>query len=188
MPESERLPEPWNSFLRSLDATVTESVAFHCIGGFVVTRRYGFQRETADLDVLSITPMQQTEGLLRAGAKGSGLHRQYKVYLDVVSAIQYYPEDYDHRLTEMFPGQLKNIRLLAPDPHDLALMKLDRNIERDRDDVKYLAGEGLIQPDELKLRYETEMRPYVARPQDRLDRNLDLWLEMIREQGARKRK
>jgi hypothetical protein len=28
-------------------------------------------------------------------------------------------EDYDQRLTEMYPGQLKNLRLLVPEAHDL---------------------------------------------------------------------
>ena len=54
-------------------------------------------------------------------------------------------------------------------------------IERDREDVKYLARQGLLNPEELRRRYEKEMRPYIARPEDRLDRNLELWLEMIRE-------
>ena len=181
MPDSDRLPEPWNSFLRELDAIATESVDFHCIGGFVMTRKFGFARETADVDVLSITPKPQTGALLQNGSRGSGLHKKYRIYLDVVGVLQYYPDDYELRLTEMFPRQLQKIRLLAPDAYDLALMKLDRNIERDREDVKYLARQGFIQTEELKRRYEKEMRPYVARPEDRLDRNLDFWIEMIRE-------
>ncbi|MGE5112913.1 MAG: DUF6036 family nucleotidyltransferase [Acidobacteriaceae bacterium] len=182
MTNRKRLPEPWNSFLRDLDAIVTGLADLHCIGGFVITRRFGFARETADIDVLSITPNEQTRALIDAGAKGSALHKKHKVYLDHVTAIQYYPEDYEQRLAEMYPGQLKRIRLLAPDAYDLALMKLDRNIERDREDVKFLAREGFIQGEELKRRYEKEMRPYVAHPEDRLDRNFALWLEMIDEQ------
>jgi hypothetical protein len=181
MLKADYLPEPWYSFLRELDSIATDSVEFHCIGGFVITRKFGFSRETADIDVLSIAPKQQIERLVQLGGKGSELHKKHRVYLDLVTAIQYYPEDYDHRLTEMFPGQLQKIRLMAPDPHDLALMKLDRNIERDREDVKYLARQGLLNAEELRHRYEKEMRPYIARPEERLDRTLKLWLEMIRE-------
>lgn len=182
MRDRNHLPEPWKSFLRELDAFATEPVDFHCIGGFVITRKFGFARDTADIDILSVTRNEQTYALIESGSKGSELHKKHKVYLDHVTAIQYYPDDYERRLTEMFPGQLKRIRLLAPDAYDLALMKLDRNIERDREDVKFLAREGFLRQAELKHRYEREMRPYVARPEDRLDRNLDLWLEMIREQ------
>jgi hypothetical protein len=39
----------------------------------------------------------------------------------------------------MFPGAFQNLRLMALDPYDLALTKLERNIERDRSDVRYLA-------------------------------------------------
>jgi hypothetical protein len=81
----------------------------------------------------------------------------------------------------MYPGQLKHIRLFAPEAHDLALMKLGRNIERDREDVKFLARQGFITPEELKHRYEKEMRPYIALPEQRTDPVLDLWVEMIRE-------
>jgi hypothetical protein len=181
MSETDRIPEPWGAFLRELDEIATEPVDFHCIGGFVVTKKYGFQRETRDVDVLSITPNAQRQDLLLKGAEGSELHRKYRIYLDLVGVIEAYPEDYETRLTEMYPGQLKHIRLLAPEAHDLALMKLGRNIERDREDVKFLARQGFITPDELKHRYEKEMRPYIALPEQRTDPVLDLWVEMIRE-------
>lgn len=181
MRDHNRLPEPWKSFLRELDTLATGPVDFHCIGGFVITRKFGFARDTADIDILSVTRNEQTYALIKSGSKGSQLHKKHKVYLDYVTAIEYCPEDYERRLMEMFPRQLQRIRLFAPDAYDLALMKLDRNIERDREDVKFLAREGFIRQAELKHRYEKEMRPYVARPEDRLDRNLDFWLEMIRE-------
>jgi Nucleotidyltransferase of unknown function (DUF6036) len=60
------------------------------------------------------------------------------VYLDHVGAAKV-PDDYEDRLTEMFPGVYKNLRICALDPYDLALAKLERNIQRDRDDVKHLA-------------------------------------------------
>ena len=36
----------------------------------------------------------------------------------------------------MFPGTFKHLRLFACDPYDVALSKLERNIQRDRDDVR----------------------------------------------------
>jgi hypothetical protein len=56
MPETRFIPEPWSAFLRELDEIATDSVHFHCMGGFVVSMKYGFRRETRDIDVLSITP------------------------------------------------------------------------------------------------------------------------------------
>lgn len=63
------IPEPWGSFLRELDGMATERVDFHCIGGFVITRKYGFKRETNDLDVLSITPRSQLQDFLNRGSE-----------------------------------------------------------------------------------------------------------------------
>ena len=37
----ERPAEPWFSFLTGLDAALTATADFHCIGGFVVSQRYG---------------------------------------------------------------------------------------------------------------------------------------------------
>jgi hypothetical protein len=182
MPDADAMPEPWLSFLRELEEIATARVDFHCIGGFVITRKYGFQRETSDLDVLSIAPKAQVQDFVNRGAKGSDLHRKYGVYLDLVGVIDAYPDDYQARLTEMYPAQLEHIRLLAAEAHDLALMKLGRNIERDRADVKFLARKRFITREELRRRYEKEMRPYIALPEERSDPVVELWVEMIREE------
>lgn len=68
---------------------------------------------------------------------------------DVVGVIDVYPDAYEDRLTELYPGRLRHIRLLAAEAHDLALMKLGRNNERDREDVKFLARQGFIAPEDL---------------------------------------
>jgi hypothetical protein len=77
---------------------------------------------------------------LELGMQGGPLHKKYKIYLDRVGVAKV-PENYNYedRLTEIFPRTFKHLRLLALDPYDLALSKLERNIQRDRDDVKHLA-------------------------------------------------
>jgi G:T-mismatch repair DNA endonuclease (very short patch repair protein) len=42
----------------------------------------------------------------------------------------------------MFPGAWVRLSLFALEAHDLALSKLERNMERDRDDVQQLACAG----------------------------------------------
>ena len=184
MAKTDRIPKPWGAFLRELDDIATAAVDFHCIGGFVVSTRYGFSsRTTFDLDVLAITPNVQRQEFLEAAAEGSKLHRKYGVYLDFVTVIQAYPENYDQRLSEMFPGELKQIRLFAVDPHDLALMKLGRNAERDRVDVMFLASKGLITTPELERRYREEMRSYIGVPERSTDITLRLWVSMMKEEA-----
>lgn len=175
-----QIPEPWGSFLSAIDTDRKEEVELHCLGGFVVTVLYGLARPTADVDVMVIAPRGESEYLLRLAGKGSELHRKHRVYLDLVT-IASVPEDYDQRLTEMFPGAFKHLRLCAFDPYDIALAKLERNIQRDRDDVKHLARTVPFDLDLLKERYEKELRPYLGTPA-REDLTLQLWIEAIEEE------
>lgn len=177
------VPEPWHSFLKELDGTLAEECHLHCIGGFVVTLVYGFSRPTSEIDVLAVFTGDRFGQLMVAGGKGSRLHAKHQVYLDRV-AIATVPENYEARLTNMFPGAFKYLRLLALDPYDLALAKLERNVQRDRDDVRYLARKLPLDPTILKQRYEKELRPYLARP-EREDLTTRLWIEMIEEDRQR---
>jgi hypothetical protein len=131
MLHSRKIPEPWNSFLGELDQQTAAETRLDCMGGFVVTLLYGFWRETADLDVLLIAPREQSTPLLELGRQGGKLHKRYRVYLDYVG-IAKVPEEYEERLTEMFPGAYKHLRLCALDPYDLTLSKLERNIQPTR--------------------------------------------------------
>jgi hypothetical protein len=132
------------------------------MGGFVVTMVYGFSRSTANLDVLEIAPAAAGRSMLELGMQGGPLHKKYKVYLDRVGVAKV-PENYEDRLTEIFPRALRYIRLLALDPYDLALSKLERNIQRDRDDVKHLAKTVPFDLEVLKERYQKELRWYMRK-------------------------
>ena len=59
----------------------------------------------------------------------------------------------------------------------MALSKLERNIERDRDDVQQLARAGHLKPEVLKERYYNELRPNLVANEARHDLTLQLWLE-----------
>jgi len=177
------IPEPWLSFLRELDVIAQEEVRLDCMGGFVVTLVYGFSRSTGDLDVLEIAPAAAGRSMLEMGMQGSPLHKKYKVYLDRVGVVKV-PDNYEDRLTEIFPKVFKHLRLLALDPYDLALPKLERNIQRDRDDVKHLAKTVLFNLEVLKERYQKELRWQLGNP-DREDLTLRLWIEAIEEERPR---
>lgn len=177
---TETIPEPWASFLSELDSRVNEGVELHCLGGFVVTMVYGLPRATADVDVITISPIHTRLPLLEAAGRGSELHQKYGIYLDFVTIVNL-PEDYDLRLTDIFPDSFRNLRLYALDPYDVALAKLERNIQRDRDDVKYLARTVPLNPELLRERFERELRPYLGNP-EREANTLRLWIEAIEEE------
>lgn len=180
---NKKIPEPWLSFFREIDENLPEKIELECLGGFVVTQIYGLARTTADVDVISIKPKNQFNLLFDLAGEGSNLHRKYKIYLDWVGIAQL-PENYDERLTEIFIGTFRQIRFFGLDPYDLALAKLERNIQRDRDDVKHLAKVVPFDLQILKSRYETELRPILGNP-TREDLTLKLWIEAIEEERAK---
>jgi hypothetical protein len=178
------LPEPWLAFFNELDDIATAPVTLHCIGGFVVSMLYGLQRPTADVDVLPHLGREPSAAAVFDAARNGGvLHRKYAVYIDVVTVVQP-PYNYEDRLVEMFAGTFKNLHLMALDPYDLALTKLPRNIERDREDVRSLARFASFDLGVLEQRYTTELREYLTGPHEREDRTLRLWREMIEEDRA----
>jgi len=182
MPPNKRPPEPWDSFLKDLDVAVSETTRMDCIGGFVVAQFYGLGRPTADVDVIEIAPRKAADTIMAIGLRGSPLSRRHGIYLDRVG-IAAIPEDYEDRLVEMFPDAYQHLRLMAVDPYDLALSKLERNGQKDRDDVRFLARSVPLDLDILKRRYEKELRWQLGVPQ-REDLTLKLWLEMIQEDRA----
>ncbi len=175
-----RVPaEPWASFLRELDELLKSAVELHCLGGFVVTQQYGIGRETSDIDFLSAVARSPEDNVELLAGLGSALHREYRVYLQYVG-VATPPCNYATRLQPMFPDETwKRLRLLALDPTDIALSKLERNADRDRDDVLRLARAGLVDSQTLKARYYDEVRPYLLSRQSWHDQTLNLWLEMI---------
>jgi hypothetical protein len=118
--------------------------------------------------------------MLHLGMQGGPLHKKYKIYLDPVG-VAHVPESYEDRLTEIFPKCFQHLRPCALDPNDLALSKLERNIQRDRDDVKYLARTVPLDLDVLKQRYQKESRWQMGNP-EREDLRLKLWMEAIGEE------
>ena len=177
MPSS-RLHEPWRSFLRRLDEQLSQPTELHCFGGFVIAEHYGLTRSTADIDILD-SRGTDLGTIARLAGKDSRLHKRYRVYIDVVG-VATVPEGYESRLATAFADQFRLLRVRAFERHDLVLAKLERNSDRDREDVEALARGPGLDISVLKGRYEQELRPFLGRP-DREDLTLSLWVAIIEE-------
>lgn len=164
---SKSIPEPWNSFLADLDAALTEDVELHSLGGFAITILYHLVRPTADMDIIAINPRTEIESVVRLAGEGSELHRKHKLYIQLVG-IASVPDGYEERLTEIAPESFKHLHLFALDPYDLALSKLERNTQRDRDDVKHLARTVPFDLNVLQERYKKELRSYLGNPNEKI--------------------
>ena len=172
-------PAPWNDFFVAVNAALQETVEVHCLGAFVATVLYGAPHETSDVDFLPLTEKGHAALLSEVGGKGSPIHITHGVYLHPVG-IASLPDAYEERLIEIFPSLYTKLRLFGLDAHDLALSKLDRNSDRDQEDVLHLAQRVPLLPDLLERRYRDEMRPWLPNV-ERHDLTMRLWLEMIRE-------
>lgn len=176
MPPEEGPPQPWRSFFGDFDELISEPVHLHCFGGFAVIHAYGVARTTNDCDFVSLIPYPLLQRVSEIGGQGSELHRRHRVYLDPVN-VAATPDSYTDRLVPLFPGSWKRVELFALEAHDLALAKLERNLERDRDDVQRLARAGHLKPDVLRERYEKELRPNLLSREEWHDQTLRLWIE-----------
>jgi hypothetical protein len=173
----ERPPEPWHAFFADIDQSLDEPVVLHCIGGFAIAMLHGLPRPTVDVDFLTVIPVDQTAALESLAGQGSALHDRYGVYMQHVGIVSV-PENYTDRMRPMFPAAYRRLLLLGLEAHDLALSKLERNLARDREDIKYLARSGPLDLSVLENRYQTELRPYLANT-ERHDLTMRLWLEML---------
>ncbi len=182
MRQTKHPPEPWNAFLKELDGLAASPLRLDCIGGFVVTQLYGLDRATADIDVIELAPPGVGATVVSQATKGTPLARKHHIFLDRVS-VAAIPEDYESRLVEMFPDAYQYLRLMAVDPYDLALSKLERDSKKDRDDVRFLGRTIPLDLEILQDRYRKEMRWQLGVP-ERGDLKLKLWVEMIEEDRA----
>ena len=174
------LPEPWKSFFAEIDAALNQDVELHCFGGFVAKILYDLERETSDVDVLPIASNSEIDAVISRACEGSELHKKYGIYLQVVG-IAPIPEGYEERLAEIVPGTFRYLRLFALDPYDLALSKIERNSQRDRDDVKHLARVVPFDLELLRSRFEDELKPDLGNP-EREGLTLQLWIDAIEEE------
>jgi hypothetical protein len=171
-------PEPWASFLTVFDQLLEEPVDLHCIGGFVMTMQFGLSRTTGDIDILPANSGRTLAQIQPLAGVGSALHKQFKVYVQPVGIVTY-PENYESRLIRMWPEfRLGRLRIYALEPHDLALTKLERNHEVDRQDVLGLARAGYLDAERLRDRYAKEVRPNLVSGVEKCDLTLALWIEM----------
>ena len=126
-------PEPWRSFLLGLDASLSQRLELHCIGGFVVTQRFGISRATSDIDILPVLPAGQMTELRSLAGQGSELHRRHRIYIEPVTVA--WPAEYRSRLERLWRalkdsgcGVLRDgvyVLPAAADPAGLARLESD---------------------------------------------------------------
>lgn len=105
---------------------------------------------TRDLDiVLGVLPAEAEEALLRQFGPGSGEAARHGLFLETVSSgLPPLPNDFRGRASEV-PGSWRNIRPLVLEPHHLVVSKLSRYWPKDKEDIRFLADQGLLNFEDL---------------------------------------
>ncbi len=181
---ADTVPEPWRSFLIDLDAACPGPLRMLCIGGFAISLYYELTRPTVDIDVVDVMPNDAKQTLAALAGQGTALHKRHKVYLQIVGVAQL-PYHYEERVRLMPMPFLRHLSIVVPDPYDLALSKVSRNLEIDFEDVLALARSREFDLQLLNDRYQTELRPYLHGLVERHDSTLRFWSEAIAERRQR---
>ena len=147
----------------------------------MVTECYGNLRATNDFDVLDVAPKRMSARLAEIAGRGTEVARKHRLYIDIVGMASV-PYDYESRLTDFCPGMFERLHLRIMDPYDVALSKLSRNLDRDHDDVMYLARTVPFDLDLFEGRYNEELRPYLFGNKAEKDDWFQAWLEDIRDE------
>jgi hypothetical protein len=129
---------------------------------------------------LEIAPTEVGQTMLALGAHGGSLHKKYKVYLDRVGVAKV-PENYEDRVTEIFPKVFKHLRLLALDPYELGVIETGTQPTTGSRRRKAFGEDDSLRSCDMKERYQTELRLQLGNP-EREDLTLRLWIEAIEEE------
>ncbi|MFQ5720158.1 MAG: DUF6036 family nucleotidyltransferase [Acidobacteriota bacterium] len=170
-----RVEEPWLSFLREVDRTLREPVEVHCLGGFVLAVMWGLPRPTGDIDVIEVRPDAAGHDLMQIAGEGTALAEKHHLHFQKVMIAEY-PERYEERVVDITPRRMHKLRLKALEVHDVMLAKLSRNSPRDRADVEFLVGNGVLDRRRLQERFDAELRPHLL-DEAREALTLELWLD-----------
>jgi len=155
--------KPIEEFLRAIDRGWKPAgagrITLQVIGSTALMLRAGYERGTKDSDVLEtpdITP-EIKKALLDLAGKGSALFRAHRMYVDVVfRALLFLPTRPLFHPVPALDG-LKNFRVEALDPVDVAVSKLARFSANDSYDIKAMADLGLIEHGRLLERFRLAM-------------------------------
>lgn len=145
-------------FLKGIDARWkplgSEPVLLQVIGSAALMLQTDYERGTKDGDVLESRDdaPEIKRQLLRIAGKGTNLHKQLRVYIDVVNrAILFLPQ---RPLFHPVDLRLKHFKVEVLDVGDVILSKLKRYNGDDANDIRAMADRGLLDHPRLIARFK----------------------------------
>src|SRR4051812_26538760 len=148
-------------FLDAIDAVLTSQAAqeqrldLYVIGKAAVILFYGGEQTgamTSDVDVVQISypPAYLLSLALERFGKGTPAAKEHDLYLEsVLDGIPPLAAGFRKRCTRM-AGDWKVLVVWQPEANDLAASKLERYAAKDRDDLRHLCDQGVLQAEKLR--------------------------------------
>ena len=152
-------PTPIERFLLDIDAQWPASgakIPFKVIGSTALMLQTAYIRGTKDSDVLGVDPVigAVADALLVLAGKGTSLHCQHQVYLDVVgSGIPFLPGPPRWNPIKTLNANLRSFEILALDITDVVVSKLKRFHDNDKADIKAMIDRDLVEHEQLVTRF-----------------------------------
>ena len=147
------------AMLNALDAALVEAAAdgpldLYHLGRSVLILHYELKKLTKDFDILRMRTPLETKAVELFG-KGTANAERLGLYLETVpQGLPPVPQWFCGRCTPV-PGDWRVLRLWRPEPHDLAATKLKSYRPQDREDLKFLCDQGLLDADQLTQSLES---------------------------------
>jgi hypothetical protein len=160
-------------FFEAIDREYSGSVGsrLRLIGSGALMLQVNYERGTKDSDVLETTDLlaEARDQLVGLAGKGTALHKQWKLYLDVVgNGIPFLPSQPRWHAMSMLNAKLKRLELYALDVVDVVVSKLKRFNTNDQTDIDAMVQRGLVPHDTLIERFlsAVDVFKYDARAED----------------------
>lgn len=142
-------------FLLALDANLSRRTRLVVIGGAALALGYRVERATLDLD--TFCDLKGLEESLQRARADTGLDIPVEF-----AAVAQVPWNYEDRLVELNLEGARNLHVLVPEAHDLALMKIVRGDAADLGAIEALYQRHPLDPDVILHRFNDEMSHVVG--------------------------
>jgi hypothetical protein len=150
----------FEAFLRLIDEELSRDTTIVIVGGAAIGLAYAPYHLTTDIDVMPTRSAALWKAVERAHARA-----KTSVPFQAAGIVQP-PYEYEDRLRPLPIRGLKHLRVLVPEPHDLALMKVARGEAHDLAGIEDIHRASPLSLETLIARYEESRVQFIGNPAD----------------------
>ncbi|MCP5463842.1 MAG: hypothetical protein H7A33_02340 [Deltaproteobacteria bacterium] len=138
-------------------------IELNVLGSTALFLQSNYERKTKDIDFFEIEhtsshPSFEASVIQKIGGKASGFHKLHGVFFEFVSKnILFIPQRPIFNTCDNINENFKNILLRVLDVHDVIVSKIKPYRPTDREDIKTMIEQGLVDHQKLVERFKLAM-------------------------------